>query len=156
MPADLVQGGYCKVEKAVQHQCQHQSGDSAQKAQQEAGGGDEDRISHAAASSPACQPKWDGQRQAEKPGGAEGNQPRPCDDDTGKVIDLPAPEIRPCRAHKSDEEQRPLQDGCHGSAAQRAGVVEHILDTLVQGGHDHIAEQSVEARQQQRAQHHGD
>lgn len=92
-----------------------------------------------------------GQRQAEKPGGAEGNQPRPCDDDTGKVIDLPAPEIRPGRAHKSDEEQRPLQDGCHGSAAQRAGVVEHILDTLVQGGHDHIAEQSVEARQQQRA-----
>ena len=117
MPADLVQGSYCKVEKAVQHQCQHQ---------------------------------------AEKPGGAEGNQPRPCDDDTGKVIDLPAPEIRPCRAHKSDEEQRPLQDGCHGSAAQRAGVVEHILDALVQGGHDHIAEQSVEARQQQRAQHHGD
>lgn len=116
MPADLVQGSYCKVEKAVQHQCQHQ---------------------------------------AEKPGGAEGNQPRPCDDDTGKVIDLPAPEIRPCRAHKSDEEQRPLQDGCHGSAAQRAGVVEHILDALVQGGHDHIAEQSVEARQQQSAQHHG-
>ena len=29
-------GGYCKVEKAVQHQRQHQSGDSAQKAQQEA------------------------------------------------------------------------------------------------------------------------
>ena len=156
MPADLVQGGYCKVEKAVQHQCQHQSGDSAQKAQQKTGGGDEDRISHAAASSPACQPKWDGQRQAEKPGGAEGNQPRPCDDNTGKVIDLPAPEIRPCRAHKSDEEQRPLQDGCHGSAAQRAGVVEHILDTLVQGGHDYIAEQSVEASQQQSTQHHGD
>ena len=41
-------------------------------------------------------------------------------------------------------------------SAQRAGVVEHILDTLVQGGHDHIAEQSVEARQQQSAQHHGD
>ena len=52
--------------------------------------------------------------------------------------------------------QRSPQDGCHGSAAQRAGVVEHILDTLVQGGHDHIAEQSVEARQQQSAQHHGD
>ena|GEM_PF-6916405 len=108
MPADLVQGGYCKVEKAVQHQCQHQSGDSAQKAQQKTGGGDEERISHAAASSPACQPKWDGQRQAEKPGGAEGNQPRPCDNDTGKVIDLPVPEIRPCRAHKSGEEQCPL------------------------------------------------
>ena len=49
-------------------------------------GGDEDRISHAAASSPACLPKWDGQRQAEKPGGSEGNQPRPCDDDTGKAV----------------------------------------------------------------------
>ena len=79
-----------------------------EKAQQKAGGGDKQRISHAAASSPACQPKWDGQRQAEKPGGAEGNQPRPCDNDTGKVIDLPVPEIRPCCAHKSGEEQCPL------------------------------------------------
>ena len=84
------------------------------------------------------------------------DQPRRCDDDAGKVIDLPVPEIRPCRTHKPDEEQRPLQDGRHGSAAQRAGVVEHILDTLVQRGHDHIAEQSVEASQQQSTQHHGD
>ncbi|MFR1973803.1 MAG: hypothetical protein ACLS3F_04140 [Oscillospiraceae bacterium] len=87
MLADLAQGGYCKVEKAVQQQCQHQSGTSSQKAEQETGSCDEERISHAAASSTACLPKWDGQRQAEKPDGAERDQPRRCYDDTGKVID---------------------------------------------------------------------
>ena len=51
MLANLAQGGYCKVEKAVQQQCQHQSGASSQKAEQETGSCDEERISHAAASS---------------------------------------------------------------------------------------------------------
>ena len=97
-------GRLCKVEKAVQQQCQHQSGASSQKAEQETGSCDEERISHAAASSTACLPKWDGKRQAEKPGGAERDQPRRCYDDTGKVIDLPVPEICPSRRQESRKE----------------------------------------------------
>ena len=124
-------------------------------AQHEAGGGDMNASPMPPRPLRLASQKWDGQRQAEKPGGAEGNRP-PCDDERyRKVIGSACAGDPSCRAHKS---MRNNSVPCQDRAADQppsAGVVEHILDTLVQRGHDHIAEQSVEARQQQR-QHHSD
>ena len=98
------QGGYCKVEKTVQQKCQCQSHDAVAESQQETGGSDKERISHPSAAFFARQQKRCGQRQAEKPGGAEMNQPRRSDKNAGKVIDLPVPEICPCRCQESCKE----------------------------------------------------
>ena len=43
-----------------------------------------------------------------------------------------------------------------GQTSRLTSVVEHLRDALVQRGHDHIAEQSIETCQQQSTQHHGD
>ena len=51
---------YHKIKKAVQQERQHQSSAAAQDTQQEAGSGDKQRISHAAAPSIACQQERNG------------------------------------------------------------------------------------------------
>jgi len=43
-----------------------------------------------------------------------------------------------------------------GQTSRLTSVVEHLRNALVQRGHDHIAEQSIETCQQQSTQHHGD
>lgn len=53
---------YHKIKKAVQQERQHQSSAAAQDTQQEAGNGDKQRISHAAAPSIACQQERNGQQ----------------------------------------------------------------------------------------------